>query len=77
MWTIPYLVSVLCMQVLSSTKGELEAPSDSYRKMVLEEDLQDWERRIKDYKEALEVTERALSKEREALQAFLPGKCYK
>ncbi len=73
MWTIPYLVSVLCMQGLASDKKSLlEAESDSERR-GLEEVVQTWENMIKDYKEALEKNERALSLEREALQGLLPS----
>ncbi len=62
MWTIPYLVSVLCMQWLAK-KSLLE----------LEWYVQIWEDRIKDNKEQLEKIERALSLEREALQGLLPS----
>ncbi len=73
MWTIPYLVSVLCMQGIARCKRELEAPSDSEEKTVLEEKIQRYESGIKINKEGIERYERALSSEREALQGLLPS----
>ncbi len=67
MWTIPYLVSVLCMQWLARCKRKLEASSDSWRK------IQEYKSGIKEYKEGIEEMERALSVEREALQGLLPS----
>ncbi len=73
MWTIPYLVSVLCMQWLANDKKSLlVAESDSERRR-LERKVQRRENRIKDYKQELEKNERALSLEREALQGLLPS----
>ncbi len=74
MWTIPYLVSVLCMQLLArdkKSKSKLEA--HSYDKRLMEENVQLWERSIKDNKESIENTERGLSLERKALQGLLPS----
>ncbi len=73
MWTIPYLVSVLCMQGIASWKRELEASSDSERREELEGRIQRRESVIKSYKEKIEEVERALSVEREALQGLLPS----
>ncbi len=73
MWTIPYLVSVLCIQLIANDKKSLlKAESDS-KKRRLERDVQYWEDEIKYYKEVLEKNERALSLEREALQGLLPS----
>ncbi len=77
MWTIPYLVSVLCMQYLAEDKKKLEGASDSVRKRELEGRVQGWESNIKKNKDGLEKKERALSLERESLQGLLtssPGK---
>ncbi len=63
MWTIPYLVSVLCMQRLARDKKSL----------LVAESVQLWENMIKYYKKELEKNERALSSEREALQGLLPS----
>ncbi len=73
MWTIPYLVSILCIQEIARCKRELEAPSDSEGREVLERRIQFYESRIKYYKELIEEKERALSVEREALQGLLPS----
>ncbi len=73
MWTIPYLVSVLCMQAIASYKRELEAPSDSERREELEEMIQMNESVIKSYKEEIESIESTLSSEREVLQGLLPS----
>ncbi len=73
MWTIPYLVSVLCMQYIASWKRELEAPSDSERREELEEVIQTYESDIKSYKEEIESIESTLSSEREVLQGLLPS----
>ncbi len=68
MWTIPYLVSVLCMQwIANNKKSLLVAESDSER---YAQECEDW---IKLYKQELEETERTLSSEREALQGLLPS----
>ncbi len=73
MWTIPYLVSVLCMQLIAiNKKALLKAESDS-KKRELERVVQDREDRIKSHKEALEKLEGDLSLEREALQGLLPS----
>ncbi len=73
MWTIPYLVSVLCMQYLARDKKRVfKAPLDS-DKGELEERVQKWEKNIMMYKEWIEEIERALSLEREALQGLLPS----
>ncbi len=74
MWTIPYLVSVLCMQRLADDKKSLlVAESDSKKRRGLEREVQEWEDLIKYYKQELERNERALSLEREALQGLLPS----
>ena len=73
MWTIPYLVSVLCIQKIASCKRELEAPSDSERREELEKEIQDYESYIKKNKEWIEIKEKALSVEREILQGLLPS----
>ncbi len=73
MWTIPYLVSVLCMQDIASWKRELEAPSDSERREVLEVGIQKYESLIKSYKEDIERIKSTLSSEREVLQGLLPS----
>ncbi len=73
MWTIPYLVSVLCMQRLARDKKSLLVAESDNKKRELERDVQIWEDRIKDYKQELEKNERALSSEREALQGLLPS----
>ncbi len=73
MWTIPYLVSVLCMQRLADDKKSLLVAQSDSKKRRLEELVQHWEDNIKYYKEALEKNERALSSEREALQGLLPS----
>ncbi len=73
MWTIPYLVSVLCIQEIARYKRELEASSDSYQRKMLEREIQFNESAIKGIKEWIEKTERALSVEREALQGLLPS----
>ncbi len=73
MWTIPYLVSVLCMQDIAIWKRELEAPSDSERKRWLEERIQMNESIIKSGKEEIERIKSALSSEREVLQGLLPS----
>ncbi len=68
MWTIPYLVSVLCMQwIANNKKSLLEAELDRER---YAQECEDW---IKLYKQELEETERTLSSEREALQGLLPS----
>ncbi len=73
MWTIPYLVSVLCMQWIAGDKNSLLKPqSDSVRR-ELEGYVQRREDQIKYYKQELEKKERALSLEREALQGLLPS----
>ncbi len=70
MWTIPYLVSVLCMQRIGSDKKALlEEVSDS-EKWRLEANVELWEGKIE---ETIEKKERALSLEREALQGLLPS----
>ncbi len=73
MWTIPYLVSVLCMQLIASWKRQLEAPSDSEEREELEEGIQRYESVIKSYKERIERIKSALSSEREVLQGLLPS----
>ncbi len=73
MWTIPYLVSVLCMQRLAYNKNSLLVAESDSMKRELEGDVQYCEDRIKYYKEELEENERALSLEREALQGLLPS----
>ncbi len=73
MWTIPYLVSILCIQEIARCKRELEAPSDSEERKKLEGRIQLYESYIKEYKEQIEKKERALSVEREALQGLLPS----
>ncbi len=73
MWTIPYLVSVLCMQDIAIWKRELEAPSDSEEREELEEMIQEYESVIKSYKEEIESIESTLSSEREVLQGLLPS----
>ncbi len=50
MWTIPYLVSVLCMHGIARCKRELEAPSDSEERKKLEEQIQRYESLIKNNK---------------------------
>ena len=73
MWTIPYLVCVLCVQGIADNKRELLDPSTtSERRSVLEGRVQGGEDMIKSYKEWIEETERDLDKEREALQVLLP-----
>ncbi len=73
MWTIPYLVSVLCMQAIANSKKSLLKPESDSVKRRLEWHVQHWEDRIKYNKEQLEQKERALSSEREALQGLLPS----
>ncbi len=73
MWTIPYLVSVLCMQYLTKDKKALLEPQSYSDKRRLERRVQEWEDQIKYNKVHLEKTERALSLEREALQGLLPS----
>ncbi len=73
MWTIPYLVSVLCMQDIARCKRELEAPSDSKRREELEVGIQMHESFIKSYKEDIERIKSTLSSEREVLQGLLPS----
>ncbi len=75
MWTIPYLVSVLCMQRIAIDKKELSLvkdESDSER-WNLEANVELWEGKIEDNKETIEEKNRALSLEREALQGLLPS----
>ena len=73
MWTIPYLVCVLCMQYIAIWKRELEAPSDRKRKRSVEKEIQRYESHIKSHKEEIESIERPLSSEREVLQGLLPS----
>ena len=73
MWTIPYLVCVLCVQFLARDKRELLDPSTtSERRSGLEGKVQTWEDHIKRCKERIEEKERDLDREREALQVLLP-----
>ena len=73
MWTIPYLVCVLCVQWIARDKRQLLDPSTtSERRSRLERNVQSWERGIKMNKEMVEENERALDREREALQVLLP-----
>ena len=73
MWTIPYLVCVLCVQRIARDKRELADPSTtSKRRSELEGIVQRWEGAIKRWKELIEENERALDREREALQVLLP-----
>ena len=70
-------MSLFLLQWLASDRRELKAPSSSNRKRQLEMNVQNWEGDIMNYKEGLEKTGRALSKEREALEVLLrfsPGK---
>ncbi len=73
MWTIPYLVSVLCMQLIARWKRELEAPSDSEEREELEGRIQMNESVIESFKEDIENIESTLSSEREVLQGLLPS----
>ncbi len=74
MWTIPYLVSVLCMQRIARDKKELSfEDEDEEEKWRLETNVELWEGKIEDNKERIEEIDRALSLEREALQGLLPS----
>ncbi len=71
MWTIPYLVSVLCMQRIDIDKKELSlAKDEDEEKRSLEDNVELWEGKIQDTKATIEEKERAL---REALQGLLPS----
>ena len=73
MWTIPYLVCVLCVQAIADWKRELLDPSTtSERRSEVEVQVQTWEGGIKRHKELIEENERDLDREREALQVLLP-----
>ena len=73
MWTIPYLVCVLCVQWIARDKRELVDPSTtSERRSEVERNVQTWEGYIKFNKELIEEIERNIDREREALQVLLP-----
>ena len=73
MWTIPYLVCVLCVQLIADYKRQLLDPSTtSEMRSEVEEAVQEWEVSIKYHKELIEKNERDLDREREALQVLLP-----
>ena len=75
MWTIPYLVSVICMQEkIPSCKIAYEASSSSKRKRKLEMLLDFWKGRIKDYKEDLKKIECALDEVNKGNCLYDPSK---
>ncbi len=57
MWTIPYLVSVLCMQKMARHKKKLEVPLASNRKLMMERRMVIW---AKNHKEEREEFQRKL-----------------
>ena len=72
---VDYSIPVLWVQYIAVYKKELEAPSSSNKKMQLEGAVQNWEGRMKRNRKELEKIERALYREKEALQGLSPGKC--
>ena len=69
MWPSPYLMCVPCVQEIAKLKRELAQPSlSSDRKQSLQEEVQEWETLINNYKQRILAIDKELDKPELALR---------